>query len=90
MKDRISTLTPRQREVARLVSLGCTQAEIGAILDLSQSTVDNHVSAIRKRLGTDKSVLIARLAMKYGLSPLADKLTLAEKRRSGRKGDGWN
>ena len=90
MKQRVAALTPRQRQIARLISLGCTIEEIGAILGLSPSTVDNHKSRLMKVLGTDKSVLIARIAVKHRLSPIDDKLTPAEKRRSGRKGDGWN
>jgi DNA-binding CsgD family transcriptional regulator len=90
MKQRIAALTPRQREIVRLISLGCTIEEIAQILDLSPSTVDNHKSRAMKTLGTDKSVLIARLAIKHRISPLDDKLTLKEKRRSGRKHDGWN
>ena len=90
MKQRVATLTPRQREVARLLSLGCTVHEAAAILGLSESTVDNHKTAILKRLGTDKTVLLVRLAIANGLSSINDKLTLKERRRSGRKGDGWN
>ena len=90
MKQRVAALTPRQREVARLLSLGCTVHEAAAILRLSPSTVDNHKSRLMKTLGTDKSALLVRLAIKYRLSPIDDKLTPTEKRRSGRKGDGWN
>ena len=90
MKARVASLTPRHREIARLISLGCTIQEMAAILRLSPSTVDNHKTQLMRRLGTDKSVLITRLAMKHGLSSLNDKLTPPEKRRSGRKRDGWN
>jgi DNA-binding NarL/FixJ family response regulator len=72
------------------MSLGCSEAEISAILRLAPNTVDNHKFALMKRLGTNKATLVTRLAIKYGLSSLNDKLTLAEKRRSGRRGDGWN
>jgi len=83
-------LTPREREVIRLVSLGCTVKEAAAILRLSPSTVDNHKYSAMTKLGTDKLALVTRLAIKKRISPLKDKLTLAEKRRSGRKHDGWN
>jgi len=42
------------------------------------------------RLGTDKLALLTRLAIKMRITSLSDKLTLAEKRKSGRKNDGWN
>ena len=83
-------LTNRQEEVVRLLSLGCTVKEAAAVLKLSPSTVDNHKSAAMKRLGTDKLALLTRLAIKMRITSLRDKLTLAEKRRSGRKRDGWN
>jgi len=83
-------LTPRQREVVRLVSLGCTVEEIALVLNLSPSTVDNHKTRAMQRLGTNKVALLTRLAIKHRISSLKDQLTRAEKRRSGRGNDGWN
>ena len=83
-------LTQRQREVVRLTSLGCNIYEIADILGLSPSTVDNHKTAAMERLGTDKATLLTRLAIKHRITKLNDKLTRTEKRKSGRKGDGWN
>jgi DNA-binding NarL/FixJ family response regulator len=83
-------LTERQKEVVRLLSLGCTVKEAAAILKLSPSTVDNHKTAAMARLGTDKLALVTRLAIKMKISSMKDKLTATEKRRSGRKHDGWN
>ena len=85
-----SALTPREKEVVRLASLGCTVHESAKILDLAPSTVDNHKARAMAKLGTDKAALLTRLAIKLKVSGLADKLTTAEKRRSGRKDDGWN
>jgi DNA-binding CsgD family transcriptional regulator len=83
-------LTPRQIEIVRLVSLGCTTEEIAKILGLAESTVDNHKAAAMKLLGTGKAAIVTRLAIKYKISSTTDKLTAAEKRKSGRKNDGWN
>ena len=83
-------LTPRQVEVVRLTSLGCTNEEAADILGLAPSTVDNHKSRAMMLLGTGKAALLTRLAIKYRISSLKDKLTRSEKRKSGRKGDGWN
>jgi DNA-binding CsgD family transcriptional regulator len=85
-----SPLTPRQNEVVRLVSLGCDSTEIAAILDLAVSTVDNHKATAMAIFGTDKSTLLTRLAIKYKISSMSDKLSPTEKRKSGRKNDGWN
>ena len=83
-------LTPRQREIARLLSLGCTVREAAKILKLSPSTVDNHKAAAMARLGVDKAALLTRVAIKAKITSLNEKLTAAEKRKSGRKNDGWN
>jgi DNA-binding NarL/FixJ family response regulator len=83
-------ITPRQTEVVRLATLGCTSEEIALILDLAVSTVDNHKAAAMKALGTDKATLLVRLAIKHKITSINDELTPAEKRKSGRKNDGWN
>ena len=83
-------LTKREKEVVRLLSLGCTVKETAAVLKLSPSTADNHKTAAMAKLGTNKLALLTRVAIKRRISKLNDKLTLTEKRRSGRKQDGWN
>lgn len=83
-------LTPRQTEVVRLASLGCSNHEIAAILGLAVSTADNHKAAAMRLLGTDKATLLTRLAIKYKITSATETLTAAEKRKSGRKDDGWN
>jgi len=90
MKQKVAALGPRLREVVRLVSLGCTWHEIAAILDLAPTTVDTHKGRAMQILGTNKAALVTRIAIKYGISSINDRLTPAEKRRSGRKRDGWN
>ncbi len=88
-------LTPRQKEVTRLISLGCSVHDIAGILKLSTSTVDNHRHAAMLALGTNKATLLTRLALKHKVTSMNDKLTTAEKRRRGKKNrgkksDGWN
>jgi DNA-binding CsgD family transcriptional regulator len=90
MKSRALPLTPRQTEVVRLVSLGCTNEEAANILGLAVSTVDNHKAAAMRMLGTDKATLLTRIAIKNKITKLDETLTAAEKRKSGRKNDGWN
>lgn len=85
-----SALTPREKEVVRLASLGCTVHESARILKLAPSTVDNHKARAMAKLGTDKAALLTRLAIKLKVTEMGDKLTVAEKRKSGRKNDGWN
>ena len=89
-KKGLQPLTPRERQVVRLISLGCSVKETADILKLAVSTVDNHKSNAMKKLGVNKLPLVTRMAIKLGISPLEDRLTALEKRRSGRKNDGWN
>ena len=83
-------LTPREEEILRLVSLGCTVKEAAAVLDVAPSTADNHKARLMAKLGTDKAALLTRLAIKMGVSSMSDKLNAREKRLSGRSHDGWN
>jgi DNA-binding NarL/FixJ family response regulator len=76
--------------VVRLLSLGCTVGEAAAILKLAPSTVDNFKQRAMTKLGTNKAALLTRIAIRMRITSMKDRLTLAEKRRSGRKGDGWN
>jgi DNA-binding NarL/FixJ family response regulator len=89
-KRDMAVLTKREVEVVRLVSLGCTVPEAAAVLKLAPSTVDNHKSRAMAKLGTDKIALLTRVALRSGITSLKDRLTNLEKRRSGRRQDGWN
>ncbi|KPN62849.1 two component transcriptional regulator, LuxR family [Aliiroseovarius crassostreae] len=46
------SLTPRQRDVFELMCKGLANKEIARLLDLSESTIKSHVSAIFKQIGT--------------------------------------
>jgi len=83
-------LTPREEQILRLVSLGCSVKEVAAILDVAPSTADNHKARLMAKLGTDKAALLTRLAIQYNVSPMSDRLTSAEQKTSGRSHDGWN
>jgi len=43
-------LTQRQKDCLRLSSMDWTQEEIGKLLEISQSTVRDHIKAARKKL----------------------------------------
>ncbi len=83
-------LSDREKQVVRLISLGCSVKEAAAILKVAVSTVDNHKTNAMRKLGANKVALVTRLAIKKKISALGDRLTPLEKRRSGRKDDGWN
>ncbi|WP_344414845.1 alpha/beta fold hydrolase [Pseudonocardia ailaonensis] len=50
-RRRPDELTPRQREVAELVSRGCTNREIATRLGIDERSAEGHVERIRLRLG---------------------------------------
>jgi DNA-binding CsgD family transcriptional regulator len=80
-KPPAASLTPRLRQVVRLASLGCTLRDIGAILDISPNTVDNHRTRAMRILGVDRTALLTRAAIKQRVSSLNDELTSSEKRK---------
>jgi two-component system invasion response regulator UvrY len=67
-KSPVSTLTPREFEVLRLLVRGDTVKRIGEKLGLSEKTVANHQSVIREKLGARNGVQLARVATELGLS----------------------
>jgi DNA-binding CsgD family transcriptional regulator len=81
MKSKVDSLSPRQREIVRLTSLGCTSHEIATILGMSRWTVENHQFQAKERLGVSKAAVLTRIAIKHKISPLDDKLSLAEERK---------
>jgi DNA-binding CsgD family transcriptional regulator len=60
-------LTPREREVLRLVAEGRTNREIGEELFISDKTASVHVSNILAKLGVDNRVEAAAVAHRHGL-----------------------
>jgi DNA-binding CsgD family transcriptional regulator len=81
MKTRVESLSPRQRQIVRLTSLGCTSHEIAAILGMSRWTVENHQFQAKERLGVSKAAVLTRIAIKYKISSLDDELSKAEHRK---------
>jgi DNA-binding CsgD family transcriptional regulator len=52
-------LTARQREVAALVSRGCTNREIATLLGINERSAEGHVERIRTRLGVGTRTQVA-------------------------------
>ncbi len=57
----IEALTPRQREILRLIAQGHQAKEIARLLGISERTVKTHTDAARRRLGVATSREAARL-----------------------------
>lgn len=77
-------LTERQKECLRLLALPCAIKEVGARLNISASTVTQHLADARRLLGTPDSKTAARLLIEHegptppikttsSLQPIADR-----------------
>jgi non-specific serine/threonine protein kinase len=64
----VDALTPREREVLRLVADGRSNPEIAGMLFLSPRTVSNHVAHILAKLGVETRAAAAVLAVRRGLA----------------------
>ena len=62
------TLTPREMEVALLLSQGMRQEAIARHLSLSAKTVNTHKSRLFEKLVIRDSIALARLISQYGLA----------------------
>jgi DNA-binding NarL/FixJ family response regulator len=60
-------LTPREREIVKLVAEGNTSDEIAAALVISRKTVEHHRSHILEKLGMRDRVELTRYAIRRGL-----------------------
>jgi DNA-binding NarL/FixJ family response regulator len=61
-------LTPRQREVVRLLADGRTMKEVASALGLSPRTVETHKYQIMEALGLGSSAELIRYAIEHGLT----------------------
>jgi DNA-binding NarL/FixJ family response regulator len=59
---RLSQLTPREREVLRLVGEGKRNAEIAQALFISENTVKTHISSLGRKLGIEDRLQLALFA----------------------------
>jgi DNA-binding NarL/FixJ family response regulator len=67
----LAELTPREREVLRLIAVGASNREIAQSLYISERTVKNHITSILSRLNLRDRTQAALLASSF--LPLLDK-----------------
>jgi DNA-binding CsgD family transcriptional regulator len=60
--SRADMLSPREREIARMVANGCTNKMIASVLDISLWTVSTHLRRIFAKLGVStRAAMVARV-----------------------------
>jgi DNA-binding NarL/FixJ family response regulator len=60
-------LSARESEVVKLIAEGLTSSEIGALLSISDKTVERHRANILQKLGLKDRVALTRYAIRRGL-----------------------
>lgn len=61
-------LTPREREVTRLIAEGRSNKRIATLLDLSVKTVETHRAAVMRKLGVSSIAGVVRYAVRNHLT----------------------
>jgi len=70
IRERLGTLTPREREVLGLVTSGKPNKVIAADLGLSQRTVEIHRSRVMEKMGAASLAQLVRMALDLGEASL--------------------
>ncbi len=65
----VDALTPREREVARLVAQGLTNRQVAEQLVLTEKTAANHIGRVFDKLGVHSRGQLAARAAELGLAP---------------------
>jgi DNA-binding NarL/FixJ family response regulator len=63
----VDPLTPREREVVKLIAEAYTNEQIAAMLVISRKTVERHRANILEKLGMHDRVQLTRYAIRHGL-----------------------
>ena len=69
LEGRFESLTPREREVMRLVVTGLLNKQIAAELDISEKTVNVHRSQVMQKMRADSLAELVRMAERLQLLP---------------------
>jgi DNA-binding CsgD family transcriptional regulator len=65
----LEVLTDREREVLGLICEGRSDAQMGAMLNLSQNTVRNHIASLYRKIGVNRRSAAIIWARERGITP---------------------
>ena len=66
-REPFTQLSPREREVLRLIAEGLAAKEIATELGISTKTVEAHRTSLMRKLGVRKATELVRYAVRHGL-----------------------
>ncbi len=62
-EEAISSLSPRELEILRLIAAGRTMAQIASVLNVSYKTIANNCTQLKQKLGARSSMDLMRIAL---------------------------
>lgn len=71
-RDLLATLSPRQREVLRLIAEGLTTKQMAQAMEISVKTVESHRAQLMERLNIHDVASLVRYAITVGLIKVED------------------
>lgn len=72
VNEAAAALTPRERDVLRLLARGLSSKEIGVELGIEKRTVDGHRAGLMKRLGIHSIPALVKYAIRNQLATLEE------------------
>jgi RNA polymerase sigma factor (sigma-70 family) len=69
-RTQLEALSPREREILRLVAEGKTSREIADRLSISSKTVDTYRSRLMRKIGVENLAELVKFAIRHGVISL--------------------
>jgi len=69
LRDCYASLTPREREVMKLVVSGMLNKQVGLKLGISEVTMKAHGGKMMKKMKADSLAVLVKISVRLGLAP---------------------